>query len=341
MNSFVYIIASTLIVAILYAIFRILRLLDIIKGRKEENISSFQNRLQPFLLMAMLIGGLVWFFSYGTSESEKYNVPVASEHGVFIEDMFWTTMVLCLIALIVTHFLLFLFAYIYRHNKNRRASFYHENDKLEIIWTVIPGLVLMGLIFNGWRHWVDITSAAPAEAEVIEIVGYQFAWAARYGGKDKEIGRSDYRLIDAENRIGIDFSDKASMDDFMPREIYIPKGRPVKFEIRALDVIHSFFSPHFRMQMYAVPGMGTTFWITPSKTTKEMRNELDNPEFNYEIACNKICGKGHFAMRHIIVVLEAEEYDTWYAEQESWLKKHPDYSANIDNRQPTALNQTP
>lgn len=329
MGSFVYILVSLLVVAILYAAFRVLSLLDIIKGRREEDISDAQNRWQPLLLLLVLVGGLWWFFSYAHSEFTRYTVPIASEHGYAIEEMFWITIVLTLIVFVVTHVLLFLFAYIYRYNKKRRASYYHENDKLEIIWTVIPGLVLMVLIFNGWRHWVDITAPAPADSEVIEVVGYQFAWAARYGGKDGTLGKADYRLIDAENRIGVDFSDPVAADDFIPREIHIPKGRPVKFRIRALDVIHSFYSPHFRMQMYAVPGMETTFWITPTKTTKEMREELDNPDFNYEIACNKICGKGHFAMRHIIIVDEPEDYDNWYATQKSWLEKNPDYAAKI------------
>ena len=340
MSSFVYILASILIVAILYAIFRIVRLLDIIKGRREEEVSSFQNRLQPFLLIALLVGGLIWLFSYGSSEEANYILPVASEQGFFIENMFWVTMSFCLVALVLTHSLLFFFAYKYRYNKDRRASFYHENDKLEIVWTVVPGLVLMVLIFNGWQRWVDITSPAPLDSEVIEVVGYQFAWAVRYGGKDHQLGRSDYRLIDAENRIGIDFSDEAARDDFTSREIYIPKGRPVKFELRALDVIHSFYAPHFRMQMYAMPGASTSFWVTPTKTTKDMRIELNNPEFNYEIACNKICGRGHFGMRQILVVLEPEEYDKWYKESKSWLTKHPEYELKAQSNPPTALHQS-
>ena len=337
MNSFIYIAFSVLIVSVFYLIFRTLRILDLIKNRKEEEIPSSQNKLQPILLLLFLAGGLYWFFSYGSSEFSRYVLPVASEHGVLIEDMFWTTLILTLIVFVVTHVLLFLFAYIYRYNRNRKASYYHENDRLEIVWTLIPGLVLMGLIYNGWVHWKEITAPAPAEAEVIEIVGYQFAWASRYGGKDKKIGKSDYRIIDAENRIGIDFADSSAMDDFMSRDIYMPKGRPVKFEIRALDVIHSVYAPHFRLQMYAVPGMATTFWLTPTKTTQEMREELNEPDFNYQLSCNKICGKAHFSMRANIIVTEPEEYDRWYKEQKTWLEKNPEYQNKLIEEQTPSL----
>ena len=329
MNTFIYVAFSILTVVVFYLIFRVLRILDLIRGRKEEEISGTQNTIQAVLLFVFFAVGMYWFFSYGSTEFSRYVLPVASEHGVVVEEMFWVTMTLTLIVFVVTHLLLVLFGYIYRYNSNRRASHYHENDRLEIVWTVIPGLVLMGLIFNGWVHWEEITAPAPEDAEVIEIVGYQFAWASRYGGKDKKIGKSDYRLIDADNSIGIDFSDTDAEDDFMPREIYIPKGRPVKFEIRSLDVIHSFYVPHLRVQMYAVPGMGTSFWVTPTKTTKEMRTELNDPEFNYQIACNKICGRAHFSMFAKIIIIEPEAYDQWYSEQKSWLEKNPEYQNKL------------
>ena len=329
MSLFIYIFAGILIVAILYTLFRIVRLLDVIKGRKDENISSSNHILQPVLLLLFFLGGLIWLFVYGIEEADRYILPLASKHGKIIDELFWITTILTLVVLVGTHLVLAVFAVIYRYNHKRRASYFHENHKLEIVWTVIPAIVLAVLIFQGWKNWVKITSPAPEDAEEIEIVGYQFAWASRYSGKDGKLGASDYRLIDAENRIGVDFSDPYAVDDFIPREIHVPKNRPIKFTIRALDVIHSFYAPHFRLQMYAVPGMETTFWVTPSKTTAEIRKELNDPDFNYEIACNKICGKGHFAMRYTIVVDEAEDYDTWRKNQESWLSKHPDYASKL------------
>ena len=177
--------------------------------------------------------------------------------------MLWITLVLILFVLVATHLVLLVFMYRYRYHPKRKAYFYHDNTKLELLWIIVPSIVLSILIFKGYSYWSDITASPPENAEVIEVVGYQFAWACRYPGKDGQLGKSDFRLIDADNRTGINFADKAAHDDFMPREIHIPKGKPVRFNIRALDVIHSFYAPYFSAQMYAIPGMPTVFWFTP------------------------------------------------------------------------------
>jgi len=77
--------------------------------------------------------------------------------------------------------------------------------------------------------------------------------------------------------------------------------------------------------MDAVPGMPTQFKFVATKTTAEMRSETGNPNFNYEMACTEVCGKGHFSMKFPVVVEEQEDYDKWKAAQESWLKQNPDY----------------
>jgi cytochrome c oxidase subunit 2 len=163
-------------------------------------------------------------------------------------------------------------------------------------------------------------------------MGYQYAWSVRYPGADNVLGNYDYLKIDATNQMGIDFSDRASFDDFIPREIHVPKGKPVRFNIRARDVIHSVYQPHFRLQMNAVPGMPTQFWFEPTKTTEEMRLETNNPDFQYELVCNKICGQGHFAMRYIIVVDELEDYNEWFKSQEPWLKQNSDYLSKVPEK---------
>ena len=81
--------------------------------------------------------------------------------------------------------------------------------------------------------------------------------------------------------------------------------------------------------MNAVPGMPTRFWFVPTKTTAEMRSETGNPDFEYELVCNKICGKGHFAMKYLIEVVEPDEYDKWYAGQDAWLKQNSDYLSQV------------
>jgi len=231
--------------------------------------------------------------------------------------------------IIVTHIFLFGFSYLYQYKETSKAEYFPENDKLEIIWTIVPAIVLSLLVFSGLKAWNDITSKAPDDAEIVEIMGRQFAWGTRYPGKDGKLGEYNYRLIDADNAFGIDFTDRNAHDDFIPREIHLPKGKPVLFKIRARDVLHSVFIPHFRLKMDAVPGMPTHFWFVPTKTTQDMREETGNPDFNYELACTEVCGSGHFTMRMIVVVEEPEDYEKWKSEQASWLSKNPDYLSKI------------
>lgn len=329
MLNIAILIAAILIIGILLTIFRVSTLVGIIKGDTQKKVPA-SNKLQASLLVVFLILGLFGFFYYSFGGlDDSFVQPIASEHGVVTERLFWITMGITGTVFILTQIFLFGFAYKYQHKEDRRAYFYPHNNKLEIYWTAIPAIVLAVLVLTGWKAWSDITAKAPDDAEVVEVMGYQYAWAVRYPGKDKKLGGYDYQKIDATNQLGIDFADKAAFDDFVPRELHVPKGKPVLLKIRARDVIHSVYAPQFRLQMNAVPGMPTRFWFVPTKTTAEMRQETGNPEFNYELVCNKICGKGHFAMRYVIVVDEPEEYEEWYSSQDPWLKMNSDYLSQV------------
>jgi cytochrome c oxidase subunit 2 len=293
------------------------------------------------LLFAFLIIGLIFLVWYSVTRFDVYNLPVASEHGKSTDNLFWVTMAVTGIVFIITQILLFYFSYRYRYKAKAKALYFPENNRLEMIWTVVPAVVLTLLIFSGLKIWNKVTADPPEEAEIVEIMGYQFAWKTRYPGKDGQLGKYDFRLVDAVNEFGIDFRDKAAFDDFTPREIHIPKGKPVLLKIRARDVLHSVFAPHFRLKMDAVPGMPTSFWFIPSKSTAEMRVETGNPDFNYEIACAEVCGRGHFSMRMLVVVDEPEDYEKWKSEQQSWLSKNQDYLSKVpDDLKELALLKT-
>lgn len=317
-----------LVLFILYLIFRIGNLVGLVKGSKETEDSG--NDIHGYLFMAFMIIGLGVFFWYSYVHFDKYVLPVASEHGALTDSLFWITMGITVVAFALISIVMFWFTYKYRYDKNRRASFFPDSHTLEIVWTVIPAIVLALLIFRGLRVWNDITAPASEQAEVIELIGQQFAWTARYPGvKDHQLGEVNYKLIDAVNEFGLDLTDKNSYDDFKALELHLPKGKEVLLKIRAKDVLHSVFLPHFRVKMDAVPGMYTNFKFTPTKSTQDMRNETGNPEFNYEMACTEICGKGHFSMRFPVVVDEPADYEKWKAEQQSWLKLNPDYLTKV------------
>jgi cytochrome c oxidase subunit 2 len=342
MLQFIIAIGVVLLLAILLVIFRIQTLVSIAKraGEPEKRVSS-SNKVNALLFVLFLIAGTILFFWYSTSQFDRYNLPVASEHGVVTDKLFWITMAVTGVVFVITHILLFWFPYKYQYKENTKAYFYPHNDKLEVLWTVVPAIVLALLVIGGLQAWSDITSKAPDDAEEIEIMGYQFAWRVRYPGMDNKLGNYDFRLIDAENQFGMDFSDKSSFDDFTPGQMVLPKGKPVLLRIRARDVLHSVFAPHFRLKMDAVPGMPTQFWFIPTKTTQEMIAETGNPDFTYEIACTEICGRGHFSMKLIVRVVEPEEYEVWKSEQKPWLANNPDYLAKVpENLKELALIST-
>ncbi len=328
MYAFLIAVGALLLLSVVWMVYRIQTLVSVVKG-SDKKIATGSNKVNAFLFLVFLVGSGILMFWYSIKEFDNYQMPVASEHGVITDELFWITMAVTGVVFLITHVLLFIFPYKYQYKEGRKAAFYPENHKLELIWTVVPGVVMAGLVISGWMAWSDITAPAPEKAHVVEIMGYQFAWDVRYPGKDNVLGDYDYRLINASNSHGIDFTDKNSIDDFPSPKVVIPKGEPVLFKIRARDVLHSVFAPHMRLKMDAVPGMPTRFWFVPTKTTAEMRAELNDPEFEYEIACTEICGRGHFSMKKVIEVVEPAEYRKWLAEQKSFLQQNPSLAEGL------------
>lgn len=333
MLNLIIVVAVILVLVVLVTVFRVTSLVDVVKKDKSKSHVPSGNSAQGVYMLIFLVLGIFGFFYYSMTEYDSYNLPITSEHGVITENLFWITMAITVVVFIVTQIFLFGFSFKYRYKETNTAHYYPHNNKLEMIWTFVPAVVLAWLIISGLKEWNKITGPAPENAEIVEVMGYQFAWAFRYPGKDGNLGKVDFRKIDASNQMGLDLSDGQTHDDFMPTQLVIPKGKPVLLKIRGRDVIHSVYNPHFRIQMNAVPGMPTQFWFVPTVSTYEMREKTENPDFNYELVCNKICGKSHFGMKGIITVLEQDEYDSWYKEQQenTWLKQNPDYLAQVPN----------
>ena len=250
----------------------------------------------------------------------------ASEHGPQIDNLMIISLVLIFIVQTITQFLLYYFAFKYKGEKGKKALFFADNNKLEAIWTIIPVIVLAGLIIYGLNTWISIMGVnEDDDPMVIELYAQQFNWTARYAGEDNTLGKANVRLIDIDraNVLGVDEADPNGQDDVITKELHLPVGRPILFKMRSQDVLHSAYMPHFRAQMNCVPGMITQFGFTPTVTTAEMRqrpeiyekvahiNEirvekskdlvakgeqpLDRYEFNYLLLCNK------FVVNHITI----------------------------------------
>jgi len=154
----------------------------------------------------------------------------------------------------------------------------HGNTRLEVIWTAIPAIVLVVLCSYAWVVLTDIEEAHANEMR-INVVGQQFAWTFEYpqaGGKPVK-----------------------------STQLYLPKDRPVRFYVKALDVIHDFWVPAFRMKIDAVPGIETKYRITPSRLG------------TYPVVCAELCGLGHAVMRSQTHVVSPTQFNTWLADQKA------------------------
>ena len=287
--------------------------------RGEEKARKETNRINAFMLLIFLVVGLfgVW---YCNERLKDTILPAsASDHGESIDTMMWITLGITGIVFIITQILLFWFAFKYQEKEDRKAYYFPHDNKLEVIWTVIPAIVLTVLVGFGLYYWFQITGEAPKDAQVIEVTGSQFKWEFRYPGKDGKLGRKYFKEIKetAGNPLGQIWSDPDNRDDVVvTQEVHMVVGKPVKFVINAKDVIHDVGLSHFRMKMDAVPGTPTTMWFTPKFTTRQMK-EKHGEDFNFEISCDQMCGPGHYTMRGVIVVESQAEFRAWLAQKPS------------------------
>ncbi len=262
----------------------------------------------------------------------------ASIEGEHDDILFNITFILIGVVQFIMQFLIFFFTYKYRGNKDKKALFFADSHKLELIWTVIPAVTIVLLIGYGLWQWNNIMGVGDEDNPiVIEVYSQQFRWDARYAGEDNELGLGNVNFIDINNlnTMGVDMSDPKAQDDKQVTELYLPKGKKVLFKFRSQDVLHSAYMPHFRAQMNCVPGMVTQFAFTPKYTTEEMRkneeviaktkgiNKIrtakgeDPYVFDYLLLCNKICGASHFNMQMKITVVEEADYKKWLGEQKA------------------------
>ena len=337
------------LVFITVAIWQMVKIFDLTQANKDNSqvANDKDNRINGYLMLGFLVFiyaiTIVCFVKWG-------DLPLmsnaASEHGVKVDNLMIISMILIFIVQTITQFLLHYFAFKYKGEKGRKALFYADNDKLEFIWTIIPTIVLAGLIIYGLFTWTEIMDINEDDDPlIIELYAQQFNWKARYAGADNTLGMANVRLIDIDraNILGVDESDPNAQDDIITTEVHLPVGRTVLFKMRSQDVLHSAYMPHFRAQMNCVPGMMTQFGFTPIITTAEMRQTpemidkvaninrirvekskkliekgeepLERYEFDYLLLCNKICGKSHYNMQMKIIVETQEEYDAWIKTQ--------------------------
>jgi cytochrome c oxidase subunit 2 len=250
--------------------------------------------------------------------------PQASTHAGEIDQMISLVHWLMLVLFVGWGFF---FAYVlvrFRRGATPRASYAGAKGKiskgLEIAVAVVEVILLVGYAIPAWATRVK-KFPAENEATVVRVVGEQFAWNVHYPGRDGKFGRTDVKLVSADNPLGLDRSDPNAKDDITTiNQLNLPVNRPVLVHLSTKDVIHSFGLYEFRVKQDAIPGMDIPVWFIPTVTTDEMRTRLGQSNFDYEITCSQLCGLGHFRMRGFVTIQSDSDFQKWLADQEKELR---------------------
>lgn len=341
MTSLLVIIVLVLLAVALWQLTKIFDLTQVGSNSDSSEVATdADNNVQGYLMFGFL--AFIYIFSiYGLFKWGPLVLHTpASAHGGEVDNLMNITWALIFIVQAITQVLLHYFAFKYRGKKDQKALYFADNNKLEAIWSVIPAVVLAGLILYGLYAWTNIMFVDEDEdTVVIELYAQQFNWKARYSGDDNVLGKANVRYIEGANAVGVDLADPYAQDDIVVTELHIPKGKKILFKMRSQDVLHSAYMPHFRAQMNCVPGMVTQFAFEPIYTTAEYRElpymvekvaninairtkksaalvakgetALDPYTFDYLLLCNKICGASHYNMQMKIIVDTPEDYKAW------------------------------
>lgn len=379
MTKLLILIVVVLGIAAIAQLARVYELTSKLRGKREEDISPADNRMNATLMYVFLVAYFAFFLWLCIAYKDKMLPLAASTQGVETDWLMAFNWWILIIAFVITNVLLFYFAGKYVYSKDRRAHWQPHDNRLELAWTIAPAIVLAVIIIYGLNSWNKITAPASSDALQVELYARQFDWTVRYPGGDGMLGATDYRLINGSNPLGIvtpatietrlaelkaeahtadsllhhsvqpeskmieleervDYLGRMSMrvvnlrnvmlqdikkngeasayahgsDDVVTKEFTLPVHKEVNLQIRSQDVLHSAFLPHLRVQMNAVPGMTTVIKVTPTITSDSMRTHvMHDPEFNFILLCNKICGASHYNMQLPLHVVTAGEYNSW------------------------------
>jgi cytochrome c oxidase subunit II len=178
----------------------------------------------------------------------------------------------------------------YRRRDDELPRQTHGNNLLEIIWTLIP-LVIVSVLFVWSLEGLDTLGESPEPDRVVRVEGFQWQWNFTYVGEQLPVKPGEeQRSLTLEGTIA------------RPPELHLPVGRPVRFELQAADVIHSFFVPGWNFKLDVIPGRTNAFEVTPDRLG------------TYRGQCAEYCGLAHNDMHFTVKVVQDPEFRRWLAE---------------------------
>lgn len=188
------------------AIAQLVRVYELsVKMRKtgEHDINSRDNNLNAKLMLGFMFFQFFGFIYLMLKYGWTGRGVAASVQGQETDWLLNLNFVIIIIMFFFTNFLLFYFTYKYVKKPGVSAFYYPHNNKLEMLWTVVPAIVLAVIIILGLKSWNNLTSASSEDAIRVELFSKQFDWTARYAGKDNVLGKYDYKLTLDNNELAL------------------------------------------------------------------------------------------------------------------------------------------
>jgi cytochrome c oxidase subunit 2 len=211
--------------------------------------------------------------------------------------MFW----ICVVIAVVVFGVMFYSMVAHRKSKGAKPANFHENVKVEIAWTVVPFLILIGMAVPAANTLIDMEDVSESDITVL-VTGSQWKWHYKYMDNDVEYFSV---LATQQEQIKDKFTKGANYLLEVDRPLVIPTGKKVRFLITSDDVIHSWWVPDFAVKKDANPGFINEAWTN-----------VNEPGV-YRGQCAELCGKDHGFMPIVVIAKEPAEYDAWIAEQEA------------------------
>lgn len=263
-----------------------------------------KNRFLALLVTLFVVIGMPAYAAQRTS-GLWWMPDVASKSGEQIDNLTYFIYYLTGAVFILTQIVYIYFLVRYRARKGVRATYSHGDNRLELVWTAIPTAIFIGLWGYSNHMWLQVIhKKPPPETMEVAVTGRQFSWSFQYPGPSGELGRSDVRLLSADNVFGNDPTDPLTKEDFQSSLLELPVNKAVQIRLNSIDVIHGFYIPNFRIYQDAVPGRTIDWvWFIPTKIG------------SYDLACSQLCGSGHYNMKAQVEVVSQEDYDKWYKQK--------------------------
>lgn len=223
--------------------------------------------------------------------------PGVTEVSRSVFDLHMTIFWICVVIGLLVFGAMFWSMFAHRRARHPQPAHFHENTRVEVLWTVIPLLILIAMAVPATRTLLHIYDPSEPDLDV-QITGYQWKWHYKYLGEDVEFFSN---LATDRNAIG----GQAPKNDHYLLEVdeplVIPAGAKVRFLVTAADVIHSWWVPELAVKKDAIPGFINEAWT-----------RVAEPGL-YRGQCTELCGKDHGFMPVVVEVKAPADYAAWLA----------------------------